>query len=384
MYLRMYLVLSMFLYSSLLLGQGDEIFTLKSGDRITGTVVTEDVQFIEVLTSFGVVKILKSDLKLDVVEIHLKNGDHLKGELLERAEDGLKVITSVGELFIKSSLVDRILFESQTDSPTAYSETKIAPSDDRWYFSDERLMDIWFDPTGFALRKGEFYFSGLSWALGMSDRFQFSSRWINYFWGDLNIRPKITLLQLGGIESMTSLAFGGHLHTRGLPSKWEFADSARFDERFNSQNGAFDDGVAHSGWIKMGSVKDEYGEWEAPGSSELWLELFTALSVSQLNERERGRTNYTVGVSVVLYPGLDPMPRAYVGFDRDLRRNIKIMAEVYYDPYYAPFWQRMNDEEIDLPFFFDFGFMTNSLTRNKKLWIGVHFQEPFLSLYFKL
>ena len=181
---------------------------------------------------------------------------------------------------------------------------------------------------------------------------------------------------------MMAVSVGGHLHTRGSPNKWEYVDDAWWEYDYDFDTGQSTQTVAHGGWVRVGSTRDEYGG-RTNDNNALWGELFAAVSVSNLNKGNKGRTNITAGASVIMFPKHDPLPRAYIGIDRDVRRNVKVMGEIFWDPYYAPFYLRVQEEEITLPLFFDIGFMTNSLTRNKKLWVGVHYQLPYLSFYFK-
>ncbi|MCH8837964.1 MAG: hypothetical protein IIA60_09230 [Candidatus Marinimicrobia bacterium] len=366
--------------TSALTAQDTRTFSLKSGDRISGSVVAETDTSYEVLTSLGVLTILKSDLLPEIIIIDLKSGDRLQGELLELSEAGLRVRTALGDLFIEHAQIERFDFVLEGGAAAGLDE----PAGQRWYFSEERLMDIWFDPTGFPLRKGEFYLSALSWAVGFTDRIQVSTRWANFFWGDLNVRPKITIYESGGIESQTSVSIGGHLHTRGLPGKYEYSERSWFSGSgiWDPITQTYSDTTWHSGWTRVGSELGKYGRSD-PDGINLWIELFGAYSVSRLNQGNQGRTNYTVGGTVTFYPGADPMPRLYIGWDRDVRRDVKILAEVFYDPYYVPLFIRDTGEDVVAPFFFDFGFMTNRLFSSDRLWFGIHYQQPFVAFYFK-
>lgn len=376
-------ILATILLCQFAMAQEQRTFNLRSGEIITGQVVEESDSAFQIITSFGTITLMKAQIQPRMVEIELKDGNRIKGELLEQTPQGISVRTGFGDIFITA---DKIVWMGTTESGTAIDEGSRRRSSDAageiWYFSEERLMDIWFDPTGFALRKGEFYFSGLSWAFGFSDRIQLSSRWSNYFIGDLNFRPKLTIIETGSLESMTSVSVGGHVHTRGVPSKWEYLENGRTEYRFDMFGQPIDT-VASAAWVQVGSTPDEFGSRSTVNADDIWYELFAAISVSKLNRGNKGRTNITAGASVIRYPNHDPLPRVYLAVDRDVRKNIKVMAEVFWDPFYVPIYDRFDGGPVSVPVFYDFGFMTNSITRNKKLWIGIHFQVPFLAFYFK-
>ena len=368
-------ILFLVLVSSVSFAQESKTFYLKSGDKITGVVIEETETTYILETTFGAVTIQKIDIQPEEVEIFLKSGDRLQGILLEETETGLNVKTSFGELFIDADKIEQFEFKTKAGLEV---ETAIEP--DRWYFSDERLMDIWFDPTGFTLRKSEFYISLLSWAFGLNDRLQISTKWVNYFWGDFNIRPKFTLFEKGDYKSLSAFSIGGHIHSRGLPGKYKWVENAEWEVNQQADTVYFD------GWVLVPEKLDEYGDYSSD-EDRPWLEVFSSYSVSKLRSSGQGRIGYTVGASAVYYPNEEIMPRVYAGMDIDVLKNVKVMAEIFYDPYYVSWYKLMEDEKENIFLFFDIGFMTNSLPlfgmKSEKLWIGIHFHQPFFSVYYK-
>jgi len=72
-------------------------------------------------------------------------------------------------------------------------------------------------------------------------------------------------------------------------------------------------------------------------------------------------------------------------------RSVKVMAEVFYDPYYVGWLSFMdNNDDNNSDLFFDIGFMTNKIPlfwfvgASENLWIGYHFQQPFVAFYWKI
>jgi len=85
--------------------------------------------------------------------------------------------------------------------------------------------------------------------------------------------------------------------------------------------------------------------------------------------------------------------RAFAGFDYDLSKRIKFISIVYYDPgnryltlgesiknYFTHDFVQAGYMGERKPFDFDFGV---TFTPNDTLRIGFHFQNPFLTVYWK-
>ncbi|NOZ08034.1 MAG: hypothetical protein GXO91_04040 [FCB group bacterium] len=346
----------------------ERTFILVSGDRITGQVISVDENGIyTVKTSFGLVTFHKDDIKPDEVELYLKNGDKLKGTLIEESDKVFKVNTGFGEVTLEKSEVEKVDFTNKTEKTV-----KSQKDDSRWYYGEEQLIDIWFDPVGFPLYENELYFSGFSWAYGLTDKFQLSSKWYNYFYGDLNLRPKLLVFKSGDIESVSAASIGFHFHTRSLPGKYQYV----------STPDPLDATTVNYQWVRVGATKNEDGTYSDRLSEgdKPWVEFFGAYTLSKLRPSGQGRVNYNVGISLTEYPQEALMPRVWFAIDADARRNLKLMFELYYDPYFVPWINWMEDEDVKNPVFLDFGFV---FTANSKLRIGIHFQKPFLAVYYK-
>ena len=113
--------------------------------------------------------------------------------------------------------------------------------------------------------------------------------------------------------------------------------------------------------------------------NKMWGEVFGAYTVSNLKKSGQGRINHTVGGSLTSYPGYDPMPRAFYAINADARRTLKLIFEVFYDPYWASNLEWMDGKNIsDIDF--DFGFI---YAYNEQFRVGIHFQRPFIAFYYK-
>ncbi len=344
----------------------ERTFYLKSGERVTGEVISidEDGKY-TVQTSFGVVTFNKTEIREDEVKLLLLNGDIIKGAVIEEGDDAFRLLTQFGEITVWKTDIESIDFRRE-DEPF----TKTKDENSRWYFGDERLIDLWFDPVGFTLYENQLYLSGLSWAYGITGRFQVSSKWSDYFFGSLNFRPKYMLYYQGDVGTINAASIGGHIHTRGLPDKHELIE---VENEF---------GDMELSWVRIGAEMDEYGELEdaIDDGDELWYEVFAAYTLSKVRKSGQGRINYNFGSVLTYYPDEDLMTRVFAGIDVDARRNLKLLFELAYDPYYAPFINREENEDTNTDIHFDFGFL---YAYNEKLRFGLHFQQPFFAVYYK-
>jgi hypothetical protein len=183
------------------------------------------------------------------------------------------------------------------------------------------------------------------------------------------------LFKTGDLKSEKSMSVGFHYHMRGLPDKREL--KTWDDETGNEYEDTL---ITRHEWVKVGS-KLENGNYDNNplDGGEMWWEVFGAFTVSNLKKSGQGRINHTVGASITSYPGYDLMPRAYYAVSADARRSLKLIFEVFYDPYWASMLEMIEDEDIsDIDF--DFGFI---YAYNEKFRIGIHFQRPFIAFYYK-
>lgn len=353
-----------------ILSAQEKTFYLKSGDKVSGTLTGESDSTFTLETSFGVVTINKNNIKPEEAIIYLKTGDKLKGVILSETEVEIKVKAQFGEVQIPKENIERIDFKSMGAVVRGFQRPG-QTEEGRWYYGKERLIDIYFDPTGYTVGDNVLYLSALSWGYGLSDRFQITSKWGGYFWGDLNFRPKYTLLKRGNLQSEHALAIGAHFHMRGLPVKYELKTQKHGLFENDTNNG-------HESWRRIGESTYMDGEEEGSGD-EMWMEYFAAYTISNLKKSGQGRVNHTIGATLTTYPGYDPMPRAYYAVHADARRNLKLIFQAFYDPYWASNLELAENKEIS-EFDFDFGFI---YAYNESLQLGIHFQRPHVAFYYK-
>ena len=111
----------------------------------------------------------------------------------------------------------------------------------------------------------------------------------------------------------------------------------------------------------------------------MWGQFFVAFTQSNLKKSGQGRINYNIGLSITYMDNYKSMPRFYSAIDIDARKNLKLMAEISYDEYYVPWYNRISEEDT-MPIHFDFGFM---YTYSDNLRFGIHYQVPFIAFYYK-
>jgi len=367
------------LISFILLGSifaQEKTFHLKSGDTVSGSVKSETDSTYTVVTSFGEIIISKNDIKPEEAFIFLKSGDKLRGIIISESNEGVTVKAQFGEVFISQDKIERIDFKSMGSVRRGFSRPGQS-EEGRWYYGDERLIDIYFDPTGYTLGDNVLYLSGLSWGYGLSEKVHITSKWGGYFFGDLNFRPKFMLFKSGDLKSEKAMSVGFHYHMRGLPNKYELKDSENYDINWDSGDTTWYGNQEE--WVRVGS-KYEDGYYDSdPFGEEMWWEFFGAYTISNLKESGQGRINHTVGASLTSYPGYDLMPRAYYAVSADARRRLKLIFEVFWDPYWTnmlEFNDNLNISDID----FDFGFI---YAYSEQFRIGIHFQRPFIAFYYK-
>ena len=367
------------LISFILLGSifaQEKTFHLKSGDQVTGTIKSQTDSTYVIDTAFGKITISKKEVKPEEAFIFLKSGDKLRGIIVSESDEGVTVKAQFGEVFVSHDKIERIDFKSMGRARGQFSRPGQVERG-RWYYGDERLIDIYFDPTGYVLEDNVLYLSGLSWGYGLSEKVHITSKWGGYFFGDLNFRPKFMLFKSGDLKSEKAMSVGFHYHMRGLPNKYELKDSENYD--INGYSGDTTWYGNQEEWVRVGSkYEDGYYDSDLFGE-EMWWEFFGAYTVSNLKESGQGRINHTVGASLTSYPGYNLMPRAYYAVSADARRRLKLIFEVFWDPYWTnmlEFNDNLNISDID----FDFGFI---YAYSEEFRIGIHFQRPFIAFYYK-
>ena len=427
--------ISIIIIAGLVFSQSSEnqSFKLKDGTVISGIVVEENDETFTIQTKYGTVTINKNELVQTEYEIKLKSGETFRGTKLSETDTSIQLKTKVGVLNIeKTDILDMKesgqvtqAGEKKAGSTTpsyrrAYSLSDMlfgtgtrgsSEKDIEFAMGEERLTDTFFDPTAFVLDNGTLYFSGLSFAFGLSDKLQLSSRWFDFFWGNFNIRPKYMLFHKGNWEKESALAIGGHFHTYWRPNKviWQ---AGTVDI---CHDNSYSDGICNSttkyygGYFPLGTTvkgsNDPYDDKKLninkTENLDIMIEFFSAYTFSKARKGMRGRVSSTVGAAIQAPMEGDWPYRIFGSVDVDITRQLKMVGEVFYDPFFLDLYQRTDFEgpftahnaykissdpvkESDFvnvrPIHFDFGFI---YAVNEHFRFGIHNQIPIIAFYWK-
>ena len=429
----------------------EQTFKLKDGTIIRGTVLEQNSEIVIVQASYGKITIEKTQIVQKEFEVTLKSGEILKGLKVSETDDEIILKTKLGDLNIMRSeilnLVEiggivknpglsaeevNLLYSSSSPFDFLFGSKKRLKNTE-FALGEEKLIDTFFDPTGNVLEDGTLYLSGLSFAFGLSERLQISSRWADFFWGNFNIRPKYQIFKTGNWEKESALAVGGHFHTYWQPNKltWQSGsvDVTEKEEVWNGNSHAVNETVHtvnYGGYFPMGAIVegntidiysnchdcDEEGKLMVDETEDLdfMFEFFTAYTFSKARKGMKGRISSTVGALVQIPSGYDEYPyRLFGSLDLDITPQLKIIGEAFYDPFFIDLNNRQRDDDCDSPgecFFggnyvyetdeaseiiqddlksirpihFDFGFM---YAVNEHFRIGIHNQPYIIAFYWK-
>ena len=325
---------SILLFIFALLFAQEQTFTLIDGTIIKGTVLEETETEYIVQTKYGSVTVDKGELVQTEYEIKLNSGETFSGIKLSETDTSIQLKTKVGTLNIdKSDILDMKesgqvtkAGEKKNGSTASYNRRAYSlfdmlfgtgtrgssEKDIEFSLGEERLIDTFFDPTAYVLDDGTLYLSGLSFAFGLSDKLQVSSRWVDFFWGNFNVRPKYMLYQKGNWEKESALAIGGHFHTYWKPDKvvWKTSNVDITSNNWDDENVTSTTNYNYGGYFPLGStIKgstdncydcDEEDLLDVTQTDDLdfMFEFFTTYTFSKARKGMRGRLSNSVGALI--------------------------------------------------------------------------------------
>ena len=428
--MKLYYAILLIIFASLF--AQEQTFKLQDGTVIVGSVQEETETTYIIETKYGSVTLNKNELVQTEYEIKLNSGETFSGTKLSETDTSIQLKTKVGVLNIEKT---DILDMKESGQVTKTGEKKAGPTttsyrrayslsdllfgtgtrgssekDIEFAMGEERLIDTFFDPTAYVLDDGTLYLSGFSFAFGLSDKLQLSSRWFDFFWGNFNIRPKYMLFHKGNWEKESALAIGGHFHTYWQPNKvvWQ-ADTVMVCID-GSYNNCISEKRNYGGYFPIGATvkgttdyyDDKVLDVNQTDDLDYMVEFFTAYTFSKARKGLRGRVSSTVGAFVQIPTNTDVYPyRLFGSVDIDITRQLKMVGEVFYDPFFLDLYQRTDFEGPFTPHYaykvsenpvkkddfnnirpihFDFGLM---YAVNEHFRFGIHNQIPIIAFYWK-
>ena len=420
---------------------GAETFNLKDGSSVTGERVSEDETSIKIKTVYGEIEIKKQDLVIKDYKVELKTGDTLIGVKIEENDSFIILETKAfGEIkVIKNDIlsIQELNINEMKDSGTLTSNvdvnmpkytggllgmvtssgSSVLTNEKDLDFSEgeEQLIDIFLEPSAHTLKRSTLYMSGFSFGFGLTDNMQITTRWIDYFHGDINFRMKYKLFSKGNWKKQSALALGIDYHQR-----WKASIVDQFKYVSGSHNHDNQD-YYYGGWIPITSevtgtfvCNESWDDNDDCHDPEMKLkednynymfEFFGAYTFSKARANLKGQINQTIGARALVSRTGDNnawefYPAAYYAADFDLTPKFKILFQAIYDNHMVETYQLTSyDSDIfgsegnleaskvpvvkeeSMPIHFDFGFV---YALNKNFRFAIHFQRPFIGFYWKL
>ncbi|MCF6238369.1 MAG: hypothetical protein L3J79_06105 [Candidatus Marinimicrobia bacterium] len=374
-------------------------FYLSDGNIINGTILSIKDGVCEIKTPDGTLQIPRGDILEETAKITKKDDTRYVGPVLKDSMQEIVIRSKYGDVVInKKDIKDMDRFHG--GKRVAWAEEKKT-----FYQGEAVLTDIFMDPTAFPLPAHTFYISGLSLGYGFTDRFMLRTKFGSNFSGDLNIQAHWRFYHRPTGAKESAAAVGINMH-RNYPMKNLVARYSQFiqvDAAGNTLNDRED--------LTTAEVMMD------PEQVGIYGELYYVMSYRRTMESGRGKVGAHFGARTNSFPFLKDnllatdsttygykwlddgqfiMPfRLFAGFEYDLSKNMKFLAEVWADNgnKYRTFSATWDDYFGDDSRFvldgtggsysmldFDFGFL---YAVNQTFRVGIHFQQPYLVFYWE-
>jgi len=371
-------------------------FYLVDGNIISGTILKITGNVCQIETPDGTLNIPNSDILEETAKITKKDDTRYVGPVLKDNQQEMVIRSKYGDVVInKKDIKDMDRFHG--GKRVAWAEEKKT-----FYQGEAVLTDIFMDPTAFPLPAHTFYVSGLSLGYGFTERFMLRTQFGSNFSGDLNLQGHWRFYHRPTAAKESAAAVGMNLH-RNYPMKNLVARYSQFVEvrpgvTLNDQDN-----------MNVSYVMED------PEASGVYAEFYFVQSYRRTMESGRGKVGAHFGARTNTFPllknnilnadssfswmdnGEFAIPfRLFAGFEYDLSKNMKFLAEVWADNgnKYRSFSQAWDDYFGDDTRFvldsasgkysmldFDFGFL---YAVNETFRLGIHFQQPYLVFYWEL
>jgi len=368
-------------------------FYLIDGNIISGTILSIEGEICLIETPDGTLNIPKQDILEETAKITKKDDTRYVGPVLK---------DSMQEIVIRSKYGDVVINKKDIkDMDRYHGGRRVAWAEEKktFYQGEAVLTDIFLDPTAFPLPAHTFYISGLSIGYGFTDRFMLRTKFGSNFSGDLNIQAHWRFYHRPTAAKESAAAIGMSLH-RNYPRENLVARYSQFVIVDQVSGETLNDNTTlHASDVMAGDLE-----------SSIYAELYYVMSYRRTMESGRGKVGAHFGARTNSMPLfresiLDTgyvwdssfkVPfRLFAGFEYDLSKNMKFIAEVWADNgnKFRTFSQAWTDYFGDDTRFvldgtegtysmldFDFGFL---YAVSETFRVGIHFQQPYLAFYWE-
>ena len=371
-------------------------FHLVDGNIIQGVIARIDSGICSIETVDGVLNIPAKDILEETAEITKRDGSRYVGPVLKE---------SVEDITLRSKYGDVIVDKRDIQTMNRYHGGRLvqwAEEKKTFYRGNVVLTDIFFDPTAFPLEPNSLYISALSLGYGFTDRFMVRTSFGNNFSGDLNLQPIIQFYTQRTATNRIAAAVGmdmySHHDMTSVISKY-----ARFIK---------EDKVGGKAINELPSTFSISDALSKSYKKNFYAEFYIVLSHRWTLESGRGEMGYHLGFRTNTLPiyrdevlasgykwssdNLGKVPfRFWAAFEYDLMKDLKLAANIWADNgyRYRTLNQVIKDYLRETPFIidgldgeertvdFDFGLL---YAVNESLRIGIHFQHPYLALFWRI
>ena len=370
-------------------------FHFKDGSISEGEIINVDNEVVTLSTESGEFKIPKTEFLAETAEITNKKGEKFVGNVLSEDEEEFKIRTQYGDATIHKKNIEKM---SRFHGGILDKKTEARK---KFYTGEAVLLSVFLDPTATPLSPNTFYISGMSLGYGLTDRFMLTTKYASNFNGDLNLHPKMRFYHKKSADSEKSMAFGLGFH-RSYPIK--------------SIIGKYSHAIKLPGERTLNDSELELEDVMKPDSllpdNPMYAEAYLVFSSSRINPSGRGKVGWNLGAKVTnAFSNRDKyikeeyswdksfkVPfRLWASLDYDLRKDLKFVASMWADNGYKTLNAgtafddyigtdgsqplsidsiRGKESLVD----FDFGIL---YAVNENFRIGVHFQQPFLDIYWE-
>ena len=398
-------------------------FYMVDGNVIDGTIVSIEEGVCSIKTVDGNLQIPVNEILEESVDLLKKDGARYKGPVIHE---------TLEELVIKSKYGDVSVQKKDIKDLDRYQGGRLVPKTEfkkKFYQGEAQLISVFLDPTGFPLEANTFYLSGLSVGYGFTERFMITTKFASNFAGDLNLHPKLRVFHKKTADTEQALSIGIGLH-RNYPkssvlSKYSHYVDVSIDSIYKGKlnKEGLDFEIKDGNDIRLAQVSDVIDE------NGVYAEFYTVYSSRRKNPTGRGKVGWSVGAKVSNSFGPNPLSllndlngeltsengetytykwsenrgklpyRVWGSFEYDLRKSLKFVASAWVDNgnQSKTFGNTINDFLgegegggagfiFDSPlgketqFDFDFGIL---YAVNENFRVGVHFQQPYIDIYWK-